>query len=306
MQAEIRPYLFSGEINDERLSKTFNEIATVLQYFSLFRHPLTKEEIHKFLPDRISAEEEDNALDALLSNGTIKQWKGFYFLSKDNPSVVLKRIEGEAKAMRLLPKATHVARFLSLFPFVRFVGISGSLSKNYADNKTDYDFFIITANNTLWICRTILHVLKKLSFLVGLQHHLCMNYFLDEHHLQLDEKNIFVQIELSTLIPVYNKSVYRTFLLRNQQNLSNIRHLEVDFEGAMQYNLAKKDKVNTFWKPLNLFFMKLTDTKWKHKWRKRGYPMQDYPLAFKTNPYVSKNHPKNYQKKVLGQLNHLH
>jgi len=40
---------------------------------------------------------------------------------------------------------------------------------------------------------------KKLSFIIGQQHHLCMNYFIDEHYLRLDEKNLFTRIELSTL-----------------------------------------------------------------------------------------------------------
>ncbi len=29
-----------------------------------------------------------------------------------------------------------------------------------------------------------------------------------------------------------------------------------------------------------------------------------YDMAFKTTPYVSKNHPENYQKKILAQLQH--
>jgi len=48
--------------------------------------------------------------------------------------------------------------------------------------------------------------------------------------------------------------------------------------------------------------MKLTDTWWRYKWRKKNYPMQDYDLAMKTRIYVSKNHPANYQKKVLNNV----
>ncbi len=236
------------------------------------------------------------------AKGFIKQIGEYYLLNADSETNIDKRIKGEALAEKMIPRAKKVARFIALFPFVKFVGISGSLSKKYADEKTDYDFFIITANNTLWICRTILHIAKKLSFVIGKQHSMCMNYFIDEHHLRIAEQNIFVRIELSTLIPVYNKDLYRTFLLRNQLNLPNISHLNIDFEGAVQYNLMQWNKRNLFWQPLNIFLMKLTDRKWKRKWEKRGYPMNDYELALKTTPYVSKNHPKNYQKKILEQL----
>jgi len=278
------------------------EIISLLKYFSLFRHPLKLNEICKLLPDNIKELDAKFALRRMDINGKIKKIDEYYLLAADDDAIIQKRIIGEVKASYLFPKAKRTAHFISLFPFVKFVGISGSLSKNYADEKSDFDFFIITANNTLWICRTILHIVKKLSYLIGRQHHLCMNYFIDEHYLRLDEKNLFTRIELSTLIPVYNKNIYKTFLLRNQSNLSNIQHLDVDFEGAVKFNLITLGKKNLFWKSLNLFLMDLTDRKWKHKWRKKGFPMEDYQLAFKTTPYVSKNHPANYQKKVLEQL----
>ena len=54
---------------------------------------------------------------------------------------------------------------------------------------------------------------------------------------------------------------------------------------------------------LNSALMKLTDSKWRRKWARKGYPAEDYELAFKTKLYVSKNHPANYQKKILKALN---
>ncbi|SFF06529.1 hypothetical protein SAMN05518672_11535 [Chitinophaga sp. CF118] len=290
---------YSLPVSDELVD---SEILNLMKYFSLFRHPLKLSEIYKLLPDNITELSVKLALRKMDISGTIRKIDEYYLLAADDDAIIEKRIVGEAKATYLFPKAKRTAHFISLFPFVKFVGISGSLSKNYADENTDFDFFIITANNTLWICRTILHLVKKLSFLIGRQHHLCMNYFIDEHYLRLDEKNLFTRIELSTLIPVYNESIYKTFLLRNQSNLSNIQHLDVDFEGAVQFNMRMLGKKNLFLKSLNLFLMDLTDKMWKHKWRKRGFPMEDYQLAFKTTPYVSKNHPANYQKKVLEQL----
>jgi hypothetical protein len=57
-----------------------------------------------------------------------------------------------------------------------------------------------------------------------------------------------------------------------------------------------------FPKQLNLFLMNFTDKLWRLKWERKGYPMKDYDLAMKTRWYVSKNHPHNYQKKVLKEL----
>jgi len=53
---------------------------------------------------------------------------------------------------------------------------------------------------------------------------------------------------------------------------------------------------------LNKYLMILTDKKWKRKWAKRNYPMNQYTQAFKTTLHISKNHPANYQKRVLEAL----
>lgn len=274
----------------------------LLRYFNIFRHPLRLEEIFKFSGKKETEPELKQYLNELVAAGTITQI-GDYYLCENNRQFIEKRERGERYANQLLPKARKAAKFISLFPFVKFVGISGSLSKGYADERTDFDFFIITAANTLWICRTLLHLTKKMSYLIGKQHWMCMNYFIDEQRLELEEKNIFTQIELSTLIPVYNHDMYRSLLLSNKNNLPNLEHLglNLDEEEDDSQPLFKREK-NTWWRPLNIWLMKLTDMKWRRKWQKKGYPIADYPLAFKTTPYISKNHPKNYQKTILKQL----
>jgi hypothetical protein len=263
---------------------------------------LRLDEIFKFSGKKETIIELEAYLNELVAAGTISKI-GNYYLYEGDQRYIDKREKGEAYAARLIPKAKRSARFIALFPFVKFVGISGSLSKGYADEKTDFDFFIITAANTLWICRTILHLVKKMSYLVGKQHWMCMNYFIDEQKLELEEKNIFTQIELSTLIPVYNQDMYRALLLSNKNNLPNLQHLGLDFdkEDPDIAPLFKRER-NTLWRPLNIWLMKLTDMKWRRKWKKKGYPMSDYALALKTTPYVSKNHPKNYQKTILNHL----
>ena len=279
-----------------------SEVLTLIRYFHIFRHPLKLEELKKYSCSQQQPAQLEAYLLELVQAGIIRQQGEFFSLEGDEAHIQ-KRLMGETKAGALLPKAIKVARFLSLFPFVRFVGISGSLSKGYADEHTDFDFFIITASNTLWICRTLLHVAKKLSFLVGRQHWLCMNYFMDEQRLEIEEQNIFTRIELSTLIPVYNQKLYKLLLLKNSDNLSNLPNMDINFERSDYEAAARKPRNhNKLWQPLNLALMALTDRKWKSKWKKKGYPMEDYPLAFKTTPYISKNHPKNYQKNILNQL----
>ncbi len=75
------------------------------------------------------------------------------------------------------------------------------------DERSDLDFFIITAPNRLWIARTLL-VLYKRVFLANSHKHFCVNYFIDEKHLEIEEKNLFTATELATVIPLYGSKQY--------------------------------------------------------------------------------------------------
>src|SRR5690606_3777846 len=103
---------------------------------------------------------------------------------------------GNLMANKFSDIARKKAKLISQFPFVRGVMASGSLSKGYADEKSDIDFFIITIPNRLWIARTLL-VLYKRIFLLNSHKFFCVNYFVDEKHLGIEEKNLFTATELA-------------------------------------------------------------------------------------------------------------
>ena len=137
----------------------------------------------------------------MLINETIFLHDDFYSLH-NNPLLAYRRKEGNLRAKKLIPRAYAIGRFLYRFPFVRAIAISGSLSKDFADEKADIDFFIITKANRLWIARTMMHLFKKLTFITGHQHYFCMNYYVDEEALLIQDQNIFTAIEIRTLLPV--------------------------------------------------------------------------------------------------------
>jgi hypothetical protein len=286
-------------------------IHNTLQYYAFFRYPLSAAEIHARCTQTCRLEDVTEYLYEQCAQGKLFASEDLYTLLNDADALVLRRKQGKIRAEKELKLAKRVGQFLYLFPFVKFIGISGSLSKGFADNKSDFDFFIITAENRLWICRTILHVFKKLTFLAGQQHKFCMNYFIDEAAVQLDEKNIYTATELSTLIPISGSDTYRKLMNANQW----MCHVLPNKSHQYPCSAEMKNKQSAFGKllewlldksapnALNRFLMRMTDIKWRKKWARKNYPMQDYDLAFRTTLHVSKNHAANYQKKILEQLN---
>jgi hypothetical protein len=56
--------------------------------------------------------------------------------------------------------------------------------------------------------------------------------------------------------------------------------------------------LSRFGQRLDSFFMRMTSRRWR-KMYGNEYGKKDFDIAFKTKKHVSKNHPKNYQKRIL-------
>jgi predicted nucleotidyltransferase len=208
MQHKIYPLINSS------LPEIKENILATLAYFDMFNYPLTKVEVYLFLKKKYNYEFFDDALKCLLDSGVIHQFAQFYTLKNDH-YLVVRRSEGNKKASELIKTANRVGDWLIKFPYVRGIAISGSLSKNFADEQSDIDLFIITEKNRLWIARTIMHCFKKLTFLVNKEHLFCMNYIIDIGQLEIVEKNIYTAIEVGTLIPLQGDITFEKFYSAN-------------------------------------------------------------------------------------------
>ena len=296
--------------NKEEISKIKDAVIVTLHYFGLFKYPLTIEEIHRFLSLKVEYEQLGTYVEELLEVESIHFSNEGYYSIKNNPEWSKERLAGNRRAEDLLIASKKYVRRISRFPFVSSIAISGSLSKYYADEDADIDYFIITNTNRLWISRTLLHFYKKLTFIGGNEHYYCMNYFIDESALEIDQKNIYAAIETVTLIPVYNKNMIHSL---KQKNLWVRNFLpNEDFKEDIRYIISpRKQYIKSFIeslinilnpKGLNKYLMNVTDSKWRKKWRKKSYPMENYDQAFYTTINISKNHPDNYQRQILSAI----
>jgi len=192
-----------------------HSILKAVAYFNLFDYPITVEEIKSFLDRRFDEGEFDTALKQLTDNGHLFKLKEYYSLANDL-SLVYKREASNSKAVDELIRARKIASFVYSFPFVKGVGISGSLSKNCANEKSDLDFFIITKANRLWIARTLLHLYYRITLSAAKRQMICLNYFIDEVALDIPEKNFYTAIEIATLIPCEGADTMHRFFTANK------------------------------------------------------------------------------------------
>lgn len=286
-----------------------SSILKALSYFEIFKFPLYFDEIHKFTGTAVNRSDLKAELDELVLTNMLFEYEGLY-MRVDDEQWAIKRIISSNKAVEKMKEAVQSGSVIANFPFVKAVFVSGSLSKGYADDKSDIDFFIITSKNRLWICRSLLHVFKKLTFLANKQHSYCMNYFIDESRICLEEQNIYTATEIATLIPIYQKDRLYNRLIENNDawvaqyfpNFSLLENAPPVQRTSPLKNITEAVLNMTFPGAINKALMTLTDKWWRYKWQKKNYPMEDYEIAMKTRWYVSKNHPANYQKKILQHL----
>jgi hypothetical protein len=275
----------------------------VVAYHDIFRYPLMAAEIHRFVNCQISRDQLDTVLAEMVSAKQLYLHNGFYCLEED-ASMIQRRLDGNARAASLLPMGHRIGRQLGKFPFVRGVGISGSLSKNFADQQADIDFFIITSANRLWIARTLLHGLKKLSFLFGKQHWLCMNYFIDEEVLLMQEQNLFIAMELVTLKPVSGNGLNR-FFNANQWALDYFPNQhEIAATGIHPGRAWYKRTIewminNKLGDWLDDQLMRITSKRWEKKEREQRLNSKGFPLSLRIAKHYGRPNPEHLQKRIL-------
>jgi hypothetical protein len=284
-------------------------ILKVLAYFDLFDYPVSKEELFSFLSQPADVVGFSCALERLLEAGRLYLTGGFYMIRND-PSLTDRRLSGNLRAQPLLETGKRISRLLYQIPFVRAIGISGSLSKNFAGEDADIDYFIITGSNRLWVARTMMHFIKKLSYLLGRQHWYCMNYYLDEEALEIEEKNIFTAIELITLLPVQGMSTMTEFCRRNEWTRDYYPNFKTKhspavlsdrsslLKRAMEYLLRGR-----MGEKLDNYFMNLTIRRWKIKESLQKRSVKGTRMSLFGGKHFSKPDPALFQREVLDLYN---
>ena len=280
-----------------------NDVLKTLLYFDGFDYPITASEIEQFSQysnDKINAE-----LNDLVNKKIIYSFDEFYSISK-NINLIERRRKGNKKAGEILKKVSKTSAFISQFPFVEGVFLSGSMSKGYFGENDDVDYFIITSPNRLWLTRTLLIAFKKV-FLLNSKKYFCINYFMSTNSLEIAEKNRFTATEFATLIPMSGNGIYSDFKKNNQWVLDYFPNYinKEKKSSAIKKNFFRRSSEfilnGKFGDKLDEYFMTITKNHQLKKFKK--LQDSDFKIAFKGNKNISKHHPNNNQKKVINMLN---
>ena len=293
-------------MNNVTLNPLKKSIIRTLAYYDIFSYPLTADEIYYSLDENHTTPEEvKKELESLHSNQLI-QFKGKFYLLNNDDSYIRRREAGNELAVKRLKTARRVSGFISRFPFIRGILLSGSISKGFMEEDSDIDYFVITHPNRVWFSRLMLMLFKKV-FLLNSKRIFCINYFVDSENMEIQEKNIFTATELVTLLPTFGRDIYEELYKKNtwvKQFFPNYPKRDIrevlDRKNGVIKSLLERilgsklgDKIDDFAMAL---FDKFNKTKYK------DYDKEEFKIAFKSSKKESKHHPKFFQKKVLQEF----
>src|SRR3989339_2245415 len=197
------------------------EIISVIKYFSFFAYNPTSEEIYTFLQAKINRNSFNIELERMTRLKVIKKFKmkNEKYPRYTPPQYSIGRKISNIKYQISKRKRNNwrykaFIQLLSLFPQIRLVGLSGSISMMNAEENDDIDLFLITAKKRLFTARLITLFLaqllglrrsrnsetqflsqrgplhpasEKIAFSSSHRHKdkVCLNLFFDESHLRV-------------------------------------------------------------------------------------------------------------------------
>lgn len=199
------------------------EVLKVFHYFAYFSYPPTEKEVYTYVGVKITHANLKQTLKSLVKSKKILENEGRYTLGGYGiffKSNIKRRLTSQAK----MKSAEEFISKLETIPFIKLVGISGSLSMLNAKDSDDIDLFIITSQNQLWTARFISILVAQLLGVrrkrtdTRIQDKICMNLFFEETELTLPifKQNRFTAHEVMQMKPILNKNkTYEKFLSSN-------------------------------------------------------------------------------------------
>lgn len=199
-------------------------ILKTLIYSDIFDFPLKAWEIHKWLiGKRATLQQIEKSLKGLSQKSKVKSQNDFYFL-RNKKKLVEGRERREKVSEKHFKSAKFYAGFLRIIPWIKLVGVSGSLAMKNSRKSDDIDLFIITGKNRLWLSRILILLIfellgkrrKRGENLQKVSGKLCTNILLEEDNLAQTSKNIYLVHEVLQMRVLWEKEgIYHKFLSDN-------------------------------------------------------------------------------------------
>lgn len=185
------------------------EIWLIVNLAHYFQSAFTREQVYQFLRVPVTRSEFERAVDYLVEQGRIKERRGRLY-GKD-----IERIS-QLKAhwsRQLFRKHRRYLKLLSGFPWVKYMGLTGSNAFESCGKNDDIDLFMVIHRNRLWLCYLLIVLFSKL---LRRRNILCVNYLVDDKNLTIAHQDFYSAVQLAYMIPLFESDLNQGILQKNK------------------------------------------------------------------------------------------
>jgi len=186
-------------------------ILRTIAYSDIFEYPLTAREIHRYLTGLPASCEE-----VLRSLGEGEAWirTGDYFTLPGRAGIISARTQREIHSRRLITRALNYGRILGALPFIRMVGLTGSLAVMNSSKDADFDYMLVAVPGRVWTARAFALLFNRFVRVFG--DTICPNLIVSEEALTWPRHDLYSARELCQMVPITGMDVHQRLMKANQ------------------------------------------------------------------------------------------
>ena len=147
---------------------------------------------------------------------------------------------------------SRVLKILKSIPWIKMIGITGSVGAYNASGNDDLDLFIVTQKDRVWLTRgfvgLILILMNKYPK-KSTVNKVCPNIYIDETSLEWsgDKQNLYVATDILLLRPYFYKDdMYFHFLEKNLWLQKYFKNFDINFPKRFHMKQTKNSKVVSY------------------------------------------------------------
>jgi hypothetical protein len=192
------------------ISQLERAILETLAYSDIFEHPLTIDELHRFLTTSATKAEVQ---ECVVDMKDVLSEHGYYFLSNRNEIVDIRR-QREANSRKAYRRAIFYGHILGRLPFIRMVALTGSLAMLNLSKDRDMDYMLVAKPGRVWTARAFALLFARVTRLFG--DVICPNVIVSENALEWKERNLYTAREFAQMIPISGEELFHGLRVVNK------------------------------------------------------------------------------------------
>lgn len=199
-------------------------------------------------------------LNWLQKEGAVKENDGIYQWDDDSTKTMMNSSVEQGKIVAEKMKiAVRATKILELIPFIKLIGVCGTVATGNPRESSDVDLFIVTKKGRIWLTRLGIMLLLEIFGLRKKKYkkagRICLNHFIAEDSLELKFKDLYTAMEFVSMICLLDRdNTLQKFKLKNswiEEYLPNAEWQETKIYNYWQKKIqGQKLNIETGFQPI--------------------------------------------------------